>query len=128
VSAQADRLAAKALALVKRYGQQATLTRAGPGTYDVATAKVVVATSAHPVQVLVQADSGQDKEGDSLTDGGTTRVDRRKLLVAAGGLLVVPAPGDTVGPLEGRTWRVLRADPPTQLGGTPILFNLQVAS
>ncbi|RKH93622.1 hypothetical protein [Corallococcus sp. AB038B] len=128
MSAQADRLAAKSLALVKRYGQQATLTRAGPGTYDVATAKVVASTAAYPVQVLVQADSGQDKEGDSLTDGGTTRADRRKVLVAAGGLPVVPAPGDTVGPLEGRTWRVLRTDPPTQLGGTPILFNLRVSA
>ncbi|WP_223644362.1 hypothetical protein [Corallococcus sp. EGB] len=128
MSAQADRLAAKALALVKRFGQQATLTRAGPGAYDVATAKVVASTATYPVQVLVQADSSQDREGDSFADGGTARADRRKLLVAAGGLPVVPAPGDTVGPLEGRTWRVLRADPPTQLGGTPILFTLRVSA
>lgn len=128
MSAQADRLAKKALALLKRYGQLATLTRKGPGTYDVATAQVVASTAEHPVQVLVQADSSQDREGDSLTDGGTTRADRRKLLVAAGGLPVVPAPGDTVGPLEGRTWLVLRADPPTHLGGTPILFTVRVSS
>ncbi|MFB1482268.1 hypothetical protein [Corallococcus sp. RDP092CA] len=121
-------MAKKALALVKRYGQAATLTRAGPGAYDVATAKVVASTATYPVQVLVQADSSQDREGDSFADGGTARADRRKLLVAAGGLPVVPAPGDTVGPLEGRTWRVLRADPPTQLGGTPILFTLRVSA
>ncbi|MCY1042716.1 hypothetical protein OV208_15435 [Corallococcus sp. bb12-1] len=128
MSAQADRLAAKSLALLKRFGQAATLTQRAAGVYDVATSKVVTSATEHPVQVVVQADSGQDKEGDGLTEGGTARADRRKLLVAADGLPVTPAPGDTVGPLEGRTWRVLKTDPPTQLQGTPILYTLRVSA
>ncbi|NTX09080.1 hypothetical protein [Myxococcus sp. CA040A] len=128
MSAQADRLVRKSLALLKKYGQAATLTRRTVGAYDVATSAPAVAVATYPVTVQVQADSGQDKEGDSLAKGSTVRAARRKLLVAAGGLSVVPAPGDEVGPLEGRTWTVLATDPPVQLGGTPILYTLRVAS
>lgn len=128
MSAQADRLARKALALLEKYGEEAFLTRRTTGEYDVATSAPAVTVASHEVKVLVLADSGQDKEGDSLAKGSTVKAARRKLLVAAGGLAVVPVPGDEVGPLEVRTWTVLATDPPVQLGGTPILFTLRVSS
>ncbi|WP_163998675.1 hypothetical protein [Pyxidicoccus caerfyrddinensis] len=126
MSAQADRLARKALELLKRYGEEASLTRHVVGTYNPAESAPSASTTSHSVQVLVQADSGQD--GDALAKGAAVQVGLRKLLVAASGLAVVPAPGDEVGPLEGRTWRVLRTEPPVQLQGTPVLYVLRVAS
>ncbi|QDE83306.1 hypothetical protein [Myxococcus xanthus] len=124
MSAQADRLAAKALALLKRYGQGATLTRRTPGAYDPALSTAPATVTTHTVQVLVQADNGYQE----LVPAGTVKVGRRKLLVAAAGLPVTPGPGDEVGPLEGATWRVLRTDPPVQLQGTPVLYVLRVAA
>ncbi|MCP3065797.1 hypothetical protein LXT21_44225 [Myxococcus sp. K38C18041901] len=128
MTALADRLARKSLALLAKYGQAASLTRRTVGEYDVATSTRTSSSVSYPLKVLVQSDSGQDKEGDSLQEGTAVRAARRKLLVGAHGLPVVPGPGDEVGPLEGRTWRVLAVDPPVQLGGTPILFTLRVAS
>ncbi|MBZ4402528.1 hypothetical protein, partial [Myxococcus sp. AS-1-15] len=98
MSAQSDRLARKALALLKRFGQAASLTRRTAGEYDVATStRTTTSSSSYPVKVLVQSDSGQDKEGDSLQEGTAVRAARRKLLVGAHGLPVVPGPGDEVG-------------------------------
>lgn len=128
MSAQADRLARKALQLLQRFGQEATLTRRVAGAYNPATSAPAQSVSTHPVRVLVQADNTQEGEGDSLAKGSAVRAARRKVQVAASGLAVVPAPGDEVGPLEGRTWRVLATDPPVQLGGTPILYVLRVAA
>lgn len=128
MTAQADRLARKALGLLQRFGQAATLTRRTPGAYNPATSTSEEAVSTHPVRVLVQADSTEAGEGDSLAKGSAVRASRRKLQVAASGLGVVPGPGDEVGPLEGRTWRVLETLPPVQLGGTPILYVLRVAA
>ena len=128
MSGRADKVAVKALAALKKHGQQAMLTRTVAGAYDVATASVGPSTTtSHTVFLLVQADSAQG-DGDAEVEGGTVRKARRKLLVAAKGLPLVPAPGDTVGPVEGSTWRVYRVDPPQQLGGTPILFTLRVVA
>lgn len=124
MSAQADRLAAKALAQLKRYGQGATLTRRTTGVYDPALSTAPATVTTHAVQVLVQADNGHQE----LVPAGTVKVGRRKLLVAAAGLPVTPGLGDEVGPLEGCTWRVLRTDPPVQLQGTPVLYVLRVAA
>ncbi|WAM23825.1 hypothetical protein [Myxococcus sp. NMCA1] len=128
MSAQADRLARKALALLHRYGQAATLLRCTAGVYDPALSTAPTTITTHPVQVLVQADSGRG-EGQELVPSGTVKVGRRKLLVAAAGLPVTPGPGDEVGiALDGLSWRVLRTDPPVQLQGTPIIYVLRVVA
>ncbi|NTX57665.1 hypothetical protein [Myxococcus sp. CA039A] len=129
MSARADKVAQKARAAMKKHGQEATLSRTVRGAYDTGTGTTAPpSVSSHSVFLMVQADSGQDKEGNTEAEGTTVRKARRKLLVAAEGLPLVPEPGDSVGPVEALTWRVLAVDPPVQLGGKPILYTLRVVA
>lgn len=106
MTARSDKLRAKALRVVRTKGGVAcTLTRRSAGAYDPATSAAAPATATSAAYAAVFPD---EHSGDSdETDAADVIEERRKAEVPALGLAFVPAPGHTVGPLEGRTWNVV---------------------
>lgn len=124
MSARSDRLRRKARDVVsKRGGVACTLTRRSSGAYDPATsaAAPTTATSAAYAAVFPDEHSGDSDE----TDEADVVEERRKAEVPALGLLFDPAVGDSIGPLEGRTWNVVGVTS-TSVDGAYVLHEVRL--
>jgi hypothetical protein len=117
-----ERIAKRARAVMAKEGLTLTLTKKVAGTYDPSSTSIAVQAENHTAYGTVE---GMNPDGaGSTTQSEGVRRGKRKLTVAAYGL-PEPLPGDTIGPIEGRSWTIT-GQTPVVMGGTPILYILAV--
>lgn len=127
MSTLSRRIALKTQAVIKSKGVELTLTRTLALPYDPSTGEAETSTPSFPCFGVVQSDTGREHGATENAANTTTQTSRRKVTLAAHGLGLVPKPGDTLGPIEGKTWRVAGVTP-EQMNGDPILYVLRVTS
>lgn len=121
--------AATALRLLARFGQELTLTRTTPGTYNPATGGTTddVTTTQTVTAAVLPAGSGMsfdDSLKDMLVKGKLRQVLISALTPAGASLTFAPAPLDLL-TLEGADWEV-EGVTPLNPSGTPVMYTALV--
>ncbi len=125
-----ERIARKALAAITKYGVSLTLSRPAGGRYDAERSEVQASAPTNiSVRGIVeqQGTSQTNKADSSFADDSNVRAHRRKVTLAASGLAMVPQAGDTIGTIDGRTWRVEGVNT-VQMSDVPVLYECRVSS
>lgn len=100
-------------------GQAMILRRPGAGAYDVATGTTTTTPDDdHPVI------GGVFHFPALLIDGTRIQFGDRKVIIAADGMAIEPAPGDLL--KIGDDWAKVIESKPTSPAGTPVIYTLQV--
>lgn len=113
-------LAAKALGLLTRFGQDITLRKLTPGAYDKATGTVTGSSSADSTLKGALFDFSAGATQRNLT---IIPVTDKQLLLQAGA--AVPALNDTIITADGQQWGIqdIKTIGPA---GTPVIYDLHV--
>lgn len=122
----ADRLRTKTKAAIARYGSPLTLTQASGSSYDPATSGVT--TTATNISVIGLVERVRMFQPDrELAPGADVQRAGWKVTLAAASLAAPPSLGDTIGPIEGLTCKVvgLSSD---QVEGQTITYELRVSA
>lgn len=123
-------MAETARRLIEANGAEVTWTRRTGQAYDPSTS-LMTSTSAQIQLLAVIASAGKDDvfkaEAALAAQGGAVGQGFHKVMFAAKGLTNYPVAGDMIGPIDGRTWRVVTVDA-ERVTGLPVMFTVVVTS
>lgn len=109
------RLQATADRLIKKFGQQGTVTRLAPP--DPIEGGDPVET-AYPAKLVPMAYSAREVDGTNILAGDM------QIYISSVGLAIEPKPGDLVS-ASGKTFRIINGDPQNYDGVTPVVHIVQ---
>jgi hypothetical protein len=123
---QADRLIKKLAAALAKRGASLVLSRSNAGAYDPNSSTVAGATTSGAVKGLVES-VRQFTPDRQLERGSSVERAAWKVTLANSGLPFAPDKGDLIGPIDGRTCKVvgLTSD---RLGDQVVSYVLRVSA